>query len=99
MGTNFAPIANAMGGPNIKPLASIPKHVKNVRTIQVIQLLYEKIKKCHYYSNRENKLNNFHFSKFFFLFHPAKRILTTFANCTSLQSGHFYYWVYLLSVH
>lgn len=24
MGTNFAPIANAIGGPNIKPLASIP---------------------------------------------------------------------------
>lgn len=24
MGTNFAPIANAMGGPNIKPLASTP---------------------------------------------------------------------------
>lgn len=25
MGTNFAPIANAMGGPKIKPLASIPE--------------------------------------------------------------------------
>lgn len=24
-GTNFAPIANAMGGPNIKPRASIPE--------------------------------------------------------------------------
>jgi hypothetical protein len=24
IGTNFAPIANAMGGPKIKPLASIP---------------------------------------------------------------------------
>lgn len=24
MGTNFAPIAKAMGGPNIKPLASMP---------------------------------------------------------------------------
>ena len=24
MGTNFAPMANAIGGPNIKPLASIP---------------------------------------------------------------------------
>lgn len=24
MGTNFAPIASAMGGPNIKPLASTP---------------------------------------------------------------------------
>jgi len=29
-GTNFAPIANAMGGPKIKPLASIPaKHEGN----------------------------------------------------------------------
>lgn len=25
IGTNFAPIANAMGGPNIKPLASTPE--------------------------------------------------------------------------
>lgn len=27
-GTNFAPIANAMGGPNIKPRASIPAKTK-----------------------------------------------------------------------
>lgn len=27
-GTNFAPIANAMGGPNMKPRASIPRKSK-----------------------------------------------------------------------
>lgn len=27
-GTNFAPIANAIGGPNIKPRASIPGKAK-----------------------------------------------------------------------
>lgn len=29
IGTNFAPIAKAMGGPNIKPLASIPLCIIN----------------------------------------------------------------------
>lgn len=29
-GTNFAPIASAMGGPKIKPRASIPKEEKEV---------------------------------------------------------------------
>ena len=31
MGTNFAPIASAMGGPNIKPLASTPAICMMVR--------------------------------------------------------------------
>ena len=37
IGTNFAPIANAIGGPNIKPLASIPapyQHLNNMFMIK-----------------------------------------------------------------
>ncbi len=35
-GTNFAPIANAIGGPKIKPRASIPKTLK--RSFQPIEV-------------------------------------------------------------
>lgn len=30
MGTNFAPIASAIGGPNMNPLASTPAHSINI---------------------------------------------------------------------
>jgi hypothetical protein len=39
-GTNFAPIANAMGGPKIKPLASIPaKHGGKKKSFSILSTI------------------------------------------------------------